>query len=165
RVLLASQEKRATLAGAETEDPPAILNGALRRSRALSLVGDDSDRHSAKPTVAADQRLTILGLVLIEGACVENPRQQIANVVLLSRLRREQVQQVGGRLTRRSGEVDAARVGRQQADKATQTVEAGRVVRLAEVDGPRDGRVHAGPAEILVTDRLADGSLDQRRPR
>ncbi len=61
--------------------PPNCI-GAARRLATLALVGDDADRHSAKPAVAAHKRLAIVRFVFIELDGIENSTKQIAHVVL-----------------------------------------------------------------------------------
>ena len=46
------------------------------------LVGHDAHGVAADARIAAQQRLAILGLVLVEAAAVDNPRNDLAHVVL-----------------------------------------------------------------------------------
>ena len=53
---------------------------------------------------------------------------------------------------------------RQHADQRAQPREARVVVRLAEVDGAADRRVHLRAAQIFVADVLADRALTSAGP-
>ena len=141
--LVAVHDEAGGLVGAVDVDHAAdTAVGPSAGLHALLLVGDDADRHAAEPAVAADQRLAVLGLVLVERAVVEDARRA-------GRGRRTPAAAVGWnevvarrRRSRRAATsvCDARVVGGQQADQPAQPVEARLVVRLAEVDRAADRR-------------------------
>ena len=64
--LIAIHHKPGGLVGAVGVDHAAVLKRAGRRFGVLPLIGDDADRHTGQSADPADQRLAILGLVLVE---------------------------------------------------------------------------------------------------
>ena len=48
-------------------------------------------------------------------------------------------------------------------DDRSNSQQARLIIRLAEVNGPADGRVHGGAAQFFGGNFLSDGSLHQRR--
>ena len=68
---------------AELDAPVALMIDLLH---VQLLVGHDADGIAADARVAAQQRLAILGLVLVEVAAVDNARDDLAHVVLRGRI-------------------------------------------------------------------------------
>ncbi len=134
----------------------------LRHHRAL--VGHDADRVPLDPPGAADQRLAVGGLVLVELAAVEQPGQHLVGVVRARAVDRHQAVEILGRIERldrlAAGEGGLGGHG-ELGELAADLLQAGGVVRVAVVHHPRDVALHEGAAQLLVVDLLADRRLHQ----
>src|SRR6202044_3302464 len=158
-------EARGLLGGLGVDDAAelgafaAFVIGLLRVD---FLIGDDADGKTADASVAADDRLAILGFVFIEAAAIEHARENFFHVI-----------GAGGR-----GIVDAVNFfrghggfhglsavpGRLAAiapfiDDGANAGDAGFVRALAEIEGAADGGVHDGTAQIFRRNFLSDGGL------
>src|SRR5207302_540445 len=87
------------------------------------LVADDPDRPAAEPGVGADQRLAVVGLVLLQGVCVDDARQQVAGVVVSVAVGGDEVVEVCG-VAGRGGRVVALGWIGQQGDQGAQSLQA-----------------------------------------
>src|SRR6185437_9331983 len=68
-----------------------------------AVVGEDPDRVALDPREAADQRLAVVRLELMEAAAVDEPGDDLARVDLLAKALRDQPVEIGG--------VDRGRLG------------------------------------------------------
>ncbi len=133
------------------------------------LIGHYADRKAAQPGRAADHRLAVFRLVLVEGRRVENRRQHVPHFVVDARVGTHQAIQIAGRPGRfdrrdpREGGRGQRRIGGDQSGQAAQPLETGLVVRISIIDRAADLGMHQGPAQILAGNLLADRAFDQRR--
>ena len=81
--LVAVQDEPRRLVGAVGVDHAAELErAAADRPEPEPLVGHDPQGHPAQPGEAADERLAVLGAVLVEPPAVDQRGDQVAHVVL-----------------------------------------------------------------------------------
>src|SRR5690606_2055455 len=91
--------------GAVRIDDAANLKLPLRGLHSFSLTCDDADRMAADSGESADQRLTVVRLVLVERTSVNDSLQEVASIVLASRDRIEEIKQRLRRHLRRRGSI------------------------------------------------------------
>ena len=153
--LVAVHDEPGRLVGAVDVNDAAVLHRPVGRScSACFWLATTPTGHAAQPAVAANQRLAVLRLVLVEGPVVENARQQIAHIVFAAWPCWNSVQRsAGGRPGRRSQADIALRSAGSAVDQAAQAVQAAGLIGLAEIDGAADGGVHGRAAQVLVADR------------
>ena len=82
--LVAVHDEAGRLVGAVVIDHAAELQPLFGRLFRMMLVGDDADREPAEPRVAADQRLAVLGLVLLKACRVDEAVEHVAHFVRIA---------------------------------------------------------------------------------
>ena len=117
-----------------------LLAGAGSGDRdVLFLIGDDAHRPAADSRVAAEHGLAVFGAVFFEFAAVHDARDDFAHVVLLARGRRKRFRKFLRRIARAARRLVIERARGRVAhfvDQRADALEAGVVIRLAEIDVP-----------------------------
>ena len=149
-----------------TKFNPLLIGARRHRRDLLFLVGDNTHRPAANPRVPAKQSLPVLRAVFFEMAAVHHPRDNFAHVVLLAGARRKHSVDALFRIGRRFRFFVIERRTRGRRDfirQRTQPLDAGRVIRLAEIHRSADLRVHLCAAQFFRRRFLSDRGLHQRR--
>ena len=132
-----------------------------------AVVGEDRDRVAPQVREAADQRLAVERLELVEFGAVDQARDHLAHVVGLAQVARHDAVELRG-LVRGQGGLAAPEPGRrpviEAADDLARHRERVRVVVGEVIDDAGGARVHVAAAERLGVDDLAGRRLHQRRP-
>ena len=161
--LVAVEDKPRRLVRAVGIDHARHLQARRLRLHAHALVRHDAHRAAADPRIHAHEGFAVVGLVFLDRPGVDYAGQQVARIVVLASVDRDQVVNVRRRTRRCRGRDRHRSIGRQQADERLEPLEAGRIVLLLEIHRAADLRVHRGAAQRLAVDLLADGGLHQRR--
>ena len=115
---------------------------------------------------AGDERRAVERLELVELGGVDQPRDDLAHVVLLARVRRHDAVELGRgelRLARRQQRNVDGLLGVEIGDDAARERQRMRVVGRHVIGDAGFPRMHVGAAEILGRDHLAGRGLHQRR--
>src|SRR5580693_1211662 len=108
------------------------------------LVGDDANGPPADARVTAKNRRAIFSAIFIPAAAVHDARDDFVHVILFAGVRRKNAIDFTGRVERRFGRFVVEWRIAGMADliyKRADTVEAGFVIRFAEIHGAADLRV------------------------
>ena len=90
-VLIAIHDEPGRLLGAIDIEHSAELQRAIRRPHAMMLIGHNSDRETAEPSGAADDRLAELGLVFVEGSRIDEAIEHRADFIFVARITAHQL--------------------------------------------------------------------------
>ena len=127
-----------------------------------------ADRIALDPREAADERLAVERLELVEARAVHDPGDQLARVDLLAEVGRDQAVELGrvggGLLGGRQSQGGSCRRRAEVADDLAHERERVLVRGRVVVGDAREARVHVGAAELLGADLLAGRGLHERRP-
>ena len=162
RDVLEEDERDPALAG-ELDEVRALLR---RLGEEDPAVREDPDREALDPREAADERVAVERLELVEAAAVDDARDQLERVELVAEVLRHQAEEVVGVGDGRLGFGQLPRDGRRVAEVADDLAReregvlvGGRVV-VGDAGAPG---VDVGAPELLGGDLLAGGGLHERR--
>ena len=132
-----------------------------------AVVRQDPDRVALDPREAADERLAVERLELVEARAVDDPGDQLARVDLVAEVGRDQAVELGrvgrgllgGRDVPRRVLRRRVQVADDLAHQRERVLVGGRVV----VGDAREPRVHVRAAELLGAHLLAGRRLHERR--
>ncbi len=156
------EEVRHLLGRLGIHDPSEARRPALAAEHS-ARVGDHPDRHSVQPAREADHLGGALRLELVRARGVEDTGQDLAHVIGLAVIDRQDVVELG-RLAPGNGGPVVAHRGRlvgEIPDEIANPFETGLFVVHAVVRDATDLDVHARAAELLRVDGLPRGSLDE----
>ena len=162
RDVLQEQQRDATLAA--QLDEVGALQRRLREQDAV--VADDADRHPPQPRKSRHQRGAVQRLELVEARAVDQPGDDLANVVLLAQVSRHQPLELGAIEQRFLGLGQRHIVGLrrvQVGDDAPGHRQRVRVIQRIVVGNPGHAGVDVGATQLLGRDHLACRRLHQRR--
>ena len=132
-----------------------------------AVIGEDADRVAPDPGKAADQRLAVEPLELVELAAVDEPGDDLAHLIGPAGVGRNDPVDLVGRVERLARRPDLERDALDAveiADDAARDAERMVIVKGIVVGDPGDPAVHFGAAQFLGGDDLAGCRAHQGRP-
>ncbi len=170
-VLLADHEAGDVL---QEQQRDLALRAQLDEVRALErafgkhhpVVGDHAHRLSVQVGKAGHQRGAVAGLELVQARAIHHPCDQLAHLVGLARIGRDDAVQLLRVIARR---FRRNRIGMRRRRRAqvghdlAQDCDRMRVVFGVVIGHAGNARMHIGPAQFFGTHHFTGGGLDQRR--
>src|ERR1700751_4527467 len=172
RLVFAADHKPGDVLQKDERDP--TLRAKLDKVRALqcafreqdAVIGENADRVAPDPRETADQRLAVKPLEFVELAAIDKPGDDLAHLVRLARVWRDDAVDLLGRVERLARRSDLdwnALWAIEIADDAPGDAERVAIVERIMIGDARHAAMHLGAAELLGGDDLAGRGANERR--